>query len=135
MFQPRVKLEFVRRYCPPEAGWSVCVDIDPSEEGNTGSERISEASRRRQTEMQTDAPLVRSELAELGAKRALRDYGAEMAADQRARIDAVVDRLAQILRRVAFDQMLHDCSPWVVTEPPSALGKRLDLWAFLGGNI
>jgi CRISPR-associated protein Cas1 len=35
-------------------------------------------------------------------QRALRDYGAEMAADQRARIDAVVDRLAQILRRVAF---------------------------------
>lgn len=33
MFQPRVKLEFVRRYCAPEAGWSVCVDIDPSEEG------------------------------------------------------------------------------------------------------
>ena len=35
-------------------------------------------------------------------QRALRDYGAEMAADQRARIDAVVDRLARILRRVAF---------------------------------
>src|ERR1035437_194078 len=67
MFQPRVKLEFVRRYCPPEAGWRVCVDIDPSEEGNTGSERISEASRRRQIEMKTDAPLVHAELAELGA--------------------------------------------------------------------
>jgi CRISP-associated protein Cas1 len=35
-------------------------------------------------------------------QRALRDYGAEMAADQRARIDAIVDRLAQILRRAAF---------------------------------
>ena len=39
MFQPRVKLEFVRRYCAPEAGWRVCVDIDPSEEGWTGSKR------------------------------------------------------------------------------------------------
>jgi CRISPR associated protein Cas1 len=35
-------------------------------------------------------------------QRALRDYSAEMAADQRERIDAAVDRLAQILRRVAF---------------------------------
>ena len=35
-------------------------------------------------------------------QRALRDYGEEMAADQRGKIDAVVDRLAQILRRVAF---------------------------------
>jgi CRISP-associated protein Cas1 len=35
-------------------------------------------------------------------QRALRDYGAEMAAEQRDRIDAVVDRLAHILRRVAF---------------------------------
>jgi CRISP-associated protein Cas1 len=35
-------------------------------------------------------------------QRALRDYGAEMAIDRRDRIDAVVDRLAQILRRVAF---------------------------------
>jgi len=36
MFQPRVKLEFVRRHCVPEAGWKVYVDIDPSEEGRTG---------------------------------------------------------------------------------------------------
>src|SRR5258708_21131454 len=35
-------------------------------------------------------------------QRALRDYGAEMAAEQRDRIDAIVDRLARILRRVAF---------------------------------
>src|SRR6185437_13117972 len=35
-------------------------------------------------------------------QRSLRDYGAEMAADQRGRIDAAVDRLAQILRRLAF---------------------------------
>jgi CRISPR-associated protein Cas1 len=35
-------------------------------------------------------------------QRALRDYGPEMAADRRERIDAVVDRLARILRRVAF---------------------------------
>jgi hypothetical protein len=67
MFQPRVKLEFVRRYCAPEAGWSVCVDIDPSEEGRTGSKRESEVSRLRQLEMQTDAPVVRASLKELGA--------------------------------------------------------------------
>lgn len=35
-------------------------------------------------------------------QRALRDYGAEMATDQRARICGVVDRLARILRWVAF---------------------------------
>jgi hypothetical protein len=66
MFQPRVKLEFVRRYCAPLAGWSVCVDIDPSEEGRTGSKRESEVSRLRQLEMQADAPVVRASLKELG---------------------------------------------------------------------
>jgi hypothetical protein len=67
MFQPRVKLEFVRRYCAPENGWSVCVDIDPSEEGQTGGERKSETSRLRQAEMQADAPKVRAQLEKLGA--------------------------------------------------------------------
>ena len=67
MFQPRVKLEFVRRYCAPESGWSVCVDIDPSEEGRTGTKRESEVSRLRQIEMQADAPVVRASLIELGA--------------------------------------------------------------------
>ena len=43
MFQPRVKLEFARRYCAPKAGWSVCVDIDPSEEGRTGTKRESKS--------------------------------------------------------------------------------------------
>src|ERR1700720_3591662 len=36
-----------------------------------------------------------------GRQGALREYGAEMTAEQRERIDAVVDRLARILRRVA----------------------------------
>jgi hypothetical protein len=27
MFQPKVKLEFVRRYCHPDKGWEVLVDI------------------------------------------------------------------------------------------------------------
>lgn len=67
MFQPRVKLEFVRRYCAPKAVWSVCVDIDPSEEGRTGSKRESEVSRLRQIDMQTDAPVVRASLRALGA--------------------------------------------------------------------
>src|SRR5207248_3697174 len=35
-------------------------------------------------------------------RRGLGDYGTEMAAEQRDRIDAVVDRLAHMLRRVAF---------------------------------
>jgi CRISPR-associated protein Cas1 len=35
-------------------------------------------------------------------QRALRDYGAEMAPERRLKVDGVVDRLANILRRVAF---------------------------------
>jgi hypothetical protein len=68
MFQPRVKLEFVRRYCPPQKGWRVCVDIDASEEGRTGGTRMSEESIRRQEEMQKDADEVRKELAGLGVQ-------------------------------------------------------------------
>jgi hypothetical protein len=59
MFQPRVKLEFVRRYCLPQNGWRVCVDIDPSEEGRTGSKRESAKSLARQKKMLADAPKVR----------------------------------------------------------------------------
>jgi hypothetical protein len=66
MFQPRVKLEFVRRYCAPKDGWCVCVDIDPSEEGRTGSRRESESARQRQNEMVADAPRVRKEFRALG---------------------------------------------------------------------
>jgi hypothetical protein len=62
MFQPRVKLEFVRRYCPPQKGWRVCVDIDPSEEGRTGGKRDSEESQKRQEAMLADAPRVRDAL-------------------------------------------------------------------------
>jgi hypothetical protein len=66
MFQPRVKLEFVRRYCAPQHGWCVCVDIDPSEEGRTGSPRESHTARKRQKDMQADAPRVRQEFKALG---------------------------------------------------------------------
>jgi hypothetical protein len=66
MFQPRVKLEFVRRYCSPKDGWRVCLDIDPSEEGRTGSPRESASARKRQIEMQADAPKVREEFNALG---------------------------------------------------------------------
>lgn len=66
MFQPRVKLEFVNRYCPPQDGWCVCVDIDPSEEGRTGGTRVTKGSRQRQTEMQADAARVRKKLKALG---------------------------------------------------------------------
>jgi hypothetical protein len=67
MFQPRVKLEFVRRYCHPKNGWRVCVDIDPSEEGRTGSKRESAESKLRQAAMQADAPRVRESLHAIGA--------------------------------------------------------------------
>jgi hypothetical protein len=68
MFQPRVKLEFVRRYCSPQKGWRVCVDIDASEEGRTGGGRVTEESIRRQEEMQRSAKEVRKGLVELGVQ-------------------------------------------------------------------
>jgi hypothetical protein len=60
MYQPRVKLEFVRRYCKPDDGWRVCVDIDASEEGRTGNKRESEEAIARQEAMLADAPRVRN---------------------------------------------------------------------------
>lgn len=68
MFQPRVKLEFIQRYCPPENGWRVCVDIDPSEEGRTGGKRDSEESANRQKVMLDDAPRVRDALRVLNVR-------------------------------------------------------------------
>ena len=66
MFQPAVKLEFVRRYCHPENGWQVHVDIDPSEEGRTGgATRTPEAAARR-ARMVTDAVRVRDAFEEMG---------------------------------------------------------------------
>ena len=67
MIQPIVKLRFVERYCPPSQGWSVFVDIDPSEEGRTGSTRQSAEARERQFFAQRDAPRARKELERLGA--------------------------------------------------------------------
>lgn len=66
MYQPRVKLTFIERYCRPADGWRVFADIDASEEGRTGGERKSEDAIARQVEMQRDAVLVRQRLAELG---------------------------------------------------------------------
>lgn len=68
MFQPRVKLEFVRRHCDPRKGWIVYVDIDPSEEGRTGSTRNSDESQERQKKMKRDAPLVKQEFADIGVR-------------------------------------------------------------------
>ncbi|MEO7699621.1 MAG: hypothetical protein ABIZ04_10385 [Opitutus sp.] len=65
MFQPAAKLEFVRRYCSPRDGWRVFVDIDPSEEGNTGGERKTPETLDRQQRMREDAKRVRKELLEL----------------------------------------------------------------------
>jgi hypothetical protein len=61
MFQPRAKLEFVRRYCPPNRGWHVCVDIDGSEKGTAGK-RTKESSIKRGLEMQADWFHVEKEL-------------------------------------------------------------------------
>ncbi|MCG3183272.1 MAG: hypothetical protein ICCCNLDF_01358 [Planctomycetes bacterium] len=66
MFQPRAKLEFIRRYCPPSAGWRVFMDIDASEEGRTGGERTTQAAKTRQQQMRQDGQAVRAELDKLG---------------------------------------------------------------------
>src|SRR5258707_6529220 len=68
MFQPRVNLEFLRRYCAPENGWRVCVDIDPSEEGRTGGTRENGESVRRQEKMREDGLWVRKKFEELGVR-------------------------------------------------------------------
>ncbi|MHB8524416.1 MAG: hypothetical protein ACYDH9_27155 [Limisphaerales bacterium] len=61
-------MEFVRRYCPPSAGWLVFVDIDASEEGRTGGERTKPEARRRQREMQSAADTEREQLEGLGVQ-------------------------------------------------------------------
>ncbi len=68
MFQPEVKLEFVRRYCSPADGWEVFVDIDASEEGRTGGSRKSDNAKRVQEQMQTNGRRVREEFGKLGAQ-------------------------------------------------------------------
>jgi hypothetical protein len=67
MIQAMVKLRFVKRYCSPAEGWHVFVDIDPSEEGRTGTPRLSEESRDRLERMLEEAPQAVRGLIELGA--------------------------------------------------------------------
>lgn len=66
MFQPQVKLEFVRQYCHPACGWEVLVDIDASEEGRTGGQRTTDEARARQRQMLTDGETASRELRRLG---------------------------------------------------------------------
>lgn len=66
MFQPEVKLEFIRRYCSSADGWVVMMDIDPSEEGRTGGARRSEEAKQRQEEMVRSAQRVRKAATQLG---------------------------------------------------------------------
>ena len=61
MYQPRAKVEFVRRYCAPGQGWRTCVEIDASEEGRTGGPRRTQAALNRRQEMQEDADRCREE--------------------------------------------------------------------------
>lgn len=67
MFQPEVKCAFVSRYCPPEAGWWVYVDIDASELGETGGERRTAAAIGRQKIMQCEGRQAMQKLKALGA--------------------------------------------------------------------
>lgn len=67
MFQPEVKRAFIERYCNPRDGWMVFVDIDPSEEGRTGSARTTGDALAQQNAMRTAASDVRSRLGKLGA--------------------------------------------------------------------
>jgi hypothetical protein len=67
MIQPLAKLRFVERYCSPKDGWWVFVDIDPSEEGRTGSPRRTERAKFRQRLMLEQAPLAIHHLKALGA--------------------------------------------------------------------
>lgn len=66
MFQPQVKLEFVRHYCSPTHGWEVFVDFDASEEGRTGSKRTTDEALTRQKQMEKDGKATRIELQRLG---------------------------------------------------------------------
>lgn len=67
MFQPRVKLEFVHRYCSPQKGWKVFVDIDPAEEGRAGGGHKRPEALEYQKQMMDDAVKVRAEFQQLGA--------------------------------------------------------------------
>lgn len=66
MFQPEVKLAFVERYCNPDDGWIVFVDIDPSEEGRTGGARRTRKTLAQQQEMRLTANMVRTRFTKLG---------------------------------------------------------------------
>lgn len=66
MFQPEVKLEFVRRYCPPGRGWHVFVDIDASELGKTGGERTTNEAKARQRAMLEEGEAAIAGMRDLG---------------------------------------------------------------------
>lgn len=51
LYQLQLKQIFVKKYCDPDKGWSVHIDIDASEEGKTGSERVTPDAILRQKEM------------------------------------------------------------------------------------
>ena len=65
MFQPEVKLEFVRRYCNPDSGWIVYVDVDASEEGRTGGKRKTVEAEDRQKLMIADGKRAKEEMRKL----------------------------------------------------------------------
>ena len=74
MIQPVAKLRFVERYCSPKDGWRVFVDIDPSEEGRTGSPRKTAQAKARQRLMLEQAPHAICRLKGLGAFVGKRKY-------------------------------------------------------------
>ncbi len=68
MYQPEVKLLFVERYCNPENGWLVFVDIDPAEVGNAGGWPKTEKAWVRKNQMQDRGKRAIKGLEKLGAK-------------------------------------------------------------------
>jgi len=68
MFQPQVKFEFVRRYCPPRDGWCVYVDIDASELGKAGSQNLGVVAGMMRKRMQEDGVTAVAELTALGVQ-------------------------------------------------------------------
>lgn len=68
MFQPRVKLEFIRRYLPPAGDWQIYVDVDASEMGRTGGNNIGEAALQTRKRMLQEGTASKVALAKLGVQ-------------------------------------------------------------------
>jgi len=68
VYQPEVKLAFVKRYCNPASGWRFFVDIDPAEVGKAGGWPKTEKAWLRKKQMQDRGQRAIEALEKLGAK-------------------------------------------------------------------